>query len=1112
MSGDTLRHAVDHLRRLAGPDPADPSDGELLTRFVRDRDHGAFAALVERHGRLVFGACRRTLGDVHLAEDCFQSAFIALARQAASLHGRSSLAGWLYTVARRAARKTRDRTHRPVILRTEVPAAGRDPLAEISARELYVALDEEVARLPAHYREPVLLCCLEGLARDEAARRLGWSLNALRGRLERGRALLRTRLERRGLAAPAALGAVLVADGAADAVSPTVVRATIVGCRLGSETFVTGLTRAGLRGGRVARMRIVGAALFLAVISGAGLAVLAGGMRSAEDGPEQSRATAGPAAIAPGCHVDGFGDPLPEGAVARMGSLRLRHPGLHDFAFLPDCKTVVSAGKDGLLRFWDIASGRQVREARLPSNPGDASLLTRDGKLLAMNAGGKSTLLEVATEKVLKAIPPPRADMAFVTFSPDGKLLAEGAWDGTVRFHEWESLKQYRVTLPQRKIGKDSTYHGSFSPDGKLFAAGGGWEEALTVAEVATGKTLHEFHCFATTSRFSPDGKTLAAACMQDDKGKSGPVLRLFAADGGKELAQFPLPGEGYFFSLAFSPDGKVLACGFSDDSCVVDLASGRILYRLTDRPLGLSFSPDGKTLAAHNAHRLRFWNAATGKEFHEQSGDFGFTPVTAVSPDGKLLAGAGWMDQAVGLWDTASGRLLRRIPLAGEKHYVNSLSYSPDGKSLFAGQAHGFFQFWDAATGAERRTGQLKDEDNPNKPFFHVYKYQVVADGKHVATVDTLYDRTGGMRLANWDVATGKILSYHRHPASPRVNVWRADGRVAALAGLDGVSIVDTETGATQVQVAGVAAVALVASADFRLLAVRPSGASNDADSIIVLETATGKRVLTLPAGRPKHFAVSPDNRSLVTTDGALLRVFDLTTAKERQRWPLPLGESDPSGGGFVRALTMSPVGDRAFTLQEDGTALVWDTGTATTGSRIPNKAPDERQLAAWWADLAGDDAGRAYAAVWKLGELPGSIFLPFLREHMQEVPGPDTKEVRQLVKDLDSDSFDVREKAQKRLEELGGTAETELRAALSKDPSPDVKRRLETLLASRPLPATSPKTLRRLRAMQVVERLGSPEARPILADLAEGGAHPAEKYEARAALERIAARGSAR
>src|SRR5262249_14860765 len=157
-------------------------------------------------------------------------------------------------------------------------------------------------------------------------------------------------------------------------------------------------------------------------------------------------------------------------------------------------------------------------------------------------------------------------------------------------------------------------------------------------------------------------------------------VLRLFDLATGNEEAQFPLDDEHPYYSLAFSPDGKTLACGFSDKSCVLDVATGRVLYHLSGRPVAMAFAPDGKTLAASSGHRLRFWDMATGKEQHDWPGEFGYTPVLAASPDGRLLAAGDWMDPAVSVWDTASGRLLRQLPLQGEKRYVRNLAFAPDG------------------------------------------------------------------------------------------------------------------------------------------------------------------------------------------------------------------------------------------------------------------------------------------------------------------------------------------------------------------------------------------------------------------------------------------------
>src|SRR5262249_20696268 len=148
------------------------------------------------------------------------------------------------------------------------------------------------------------------------------------------------------------------------------------------------------------------------------------------------------------------------------------------------------------------------------------------------------------------------------------------------------------------------------------------------------------------------------------------------------------------YFSLAYSPDGKTLACGLSDRSLVLDAGTGRLLYRLTGRPLSLSFSRDGKTLLGSSGQRLRLWDAATGRERHEQAGEFRANLTTALSPDGRLLAAAGWMDRAVNVWDTSRGRLLRQLPLKGEERYARNLSFSADGKTLGAAHHRGLLQF----------------------------------------------------------------------------------------------------------------------------------------------------------------------------------------------------------------------------------------------------------------------------------------------------------------------------------------------------------------------------------------------------------------------------------
>jgi RNA polymerase sigma factor (sigma-70 family) len=208
----TIRRDV--LQLFGGGAVAALGDGALLDRFNQDRDGPAFAALVDRHGRMVLGTCRRILDDPRDAEDAFQATFLVLARRARTLRDGDRLAPWLHGVATKVARRARSQRSRRQSRETPQnanlpiePVETRDPAAHLVAREQREAIDAEIARLPVRYRDPVVLRDLEGLSLEEAADRLGWSLNQVRGRLNRARKRLREALARRGLDPAATLAA-----------------------------------------------------------------------------------------------------------------------------------------------------------------------------------------------------------------------------------------------------------------------------------------------------------------------------------------------------------------------------------------------------------------------------------------------------------------------------------------------------------------------------------------------------------------------------------------------------------------------------------------------------------------------------------------------------------------------------------------------------------------------------------------------------------------------------------------------------------------------------------------------------------------------------------------
>ncbi|HKB39053.1 MAG TPA: RNA polymerase sigma factor, partial [Gemmataceae bacterium] len=176
------------------------SDEDLLRGFTVTRDEGCFLALLRRHGSMVQGVCRALLPNEADAEDAFQATFLVLAKKASSVRTPGSVSAWLHGVAYRTASRSRvdlarRRKHEA---RATLPEAT--PPEEMTWREVQCVLHEEMARLGEGYRAPLVLCYLQGKTQEEAARLMGLPKGTLKGRLERGRALLRKQLERRGLA------------------------------------------------------------------------------------------------------------------------------------------------------------------------------------------------------------------------------------------------------------------------------------------------------------------------------------------------------------------------------------------------------------------------------------------------------------------------------------------------------------------------------------------------------------------------------------------------------------------------------------------------------------------------------------------------------------------------------------------------------------------------------------------------------------------------------------------------------------------------------------------------------------------------------------------------
>jgi RNA polymerase sigma factor (sigma-70 family) len=294
MADKTLDNVLEHIHRLVGAEEATPqADRELLDRFLHRRDERAFSALVQRHGPMVLGTCRRLLRSPHDAEDACQAVFLVLVRKADSIRNRESVGSWLHTVACRVAGRLRQQNARrrareaPI---EDVPTEGADP----SWREVHALLDAELHRLPDKFQAPLLLCYLEGKTRDEAAQVLGLALGALRSRLERGRELLRRRLARRGLTLSAAVSAALLSQQAAPAALPPLLELALVklvqaGAAISER--VAALAAGSLNALGMTKMKHLAAVLLLLGALTSGAALTWGGARTGPP-PEDDNAPA----------------------------------------------------------------------------------------------------------------------------------------------------------------------------------------------------------------------------------------------------------------------------------------------------------------------------------------------------------------------------------------------------------------------------------------------------------------------------------------------------------------------------------------------------------------------------------------------------------------------------------------------------------------------------------------------------------------------------------------------------------------------------------------------------------------------------------------------------
>jgi RNA polymerase sigma factor (sigma-70 family) len=1102
MAHDEIEIVARQLEKLVEDQKAVAlTDGQLLARFSERREPDAFEALVRRHGRLVLGVSKRVLHNAHDAEDVFQAAFLVLAQKAGSLDRRRSVGNWLYAVAYHLALRAKSGVERRRACEREASSASSvDPLSEVSGRELYSLLDAELQRLPMKYRAPLVLCYLEGNTRDEAAQLLGWSLGAVKGRLERGRNILRGRLVRRGLTLSAALLGGVIADNASAAVTGTLQSTTVASAILfasphtlatgGISTRVLALAKGGLQSMFVTKLKIAASALLAMTVFAAVSGVVAHQLLAAKPPRETSQDSPKPMNQGPNPkeekpRVDAFGDPLPPGVIARMGTVRFKTPSrpVTAAAFSPDGKIVAVGGWNKGVCLTDTETGKRLRNLEGDSWPPVLSLaFSPDGKhlaaLVAEGGPGNSTLnFDVETGKKLNQFDSGTVNTRSIAFAGDGKTL----------------------------VAVKSSYN---TPD-----------EAPVLFEVATGKVLHELKGHRATVdsvEFSPDGTRIISKDGNE-------MIRIWDTSTGKELDRMDLAGVGKRLGaacklIAASHDGKTLGLRHDGATLVLwDPHAEKELGRLPSVPLYeipvLTFTPDGKTLATvSNSYTIRLWDASTGKE----TGPFGGRSCTfdclALSPDGRALASSG-PSGPVCLWDTATGKERYRLEDPGT---VRSLAFSPGGSILAIGLESGI-QLLDVTgmEGQDNITVKKRDPFHGDRGRTEAINGEALAfspDGKMLAGAgySTQYEL--------WDVASGKsIRRVQRKKEWIHALVFSTDGKHLATMSEGGskgwseslVSLWNVETG-EEYKGPFRGLHGIFTTDDFRAegepLRESPGLRDNFNITTPMILGEQFRSMIRNPAGvsrakivgnHGRRVSVSPDGRIAAHLNGNEVQLYDLLTGK--------CFRSLTSGHlGRVTTVAFSLDGRTLVTGGDDQIALVWDLTGMSPDGKMPSAELTPKQLEEFWTLLGRDDARYA---VWALAS-GSERTTKFLGEHLQPVSPGDEKKVGQWIRDLDDEHFDVRENASKELGRLDWGAEPALQKALKNPPSEEARRRIEELLKNLEPTALTGERLQKERAIEVLERIDSTASREVLAKLAKGVAEAPLTQNAQAALERHAGR----
>jgi WD40 repeat protein len=575
-----------------------------------------------------------------------------------------------------------------------------------------------------------------------------------------------------------------------------------------------------------------------------------------------------------------------------------------------------------------------------------------DGKRMATGSVDQTVKLwDAATGQEVLSLRGHTAHVVSVCFSPDGKRLAAAAGDQAVKV--WDAVSgQETLTL---KGHTGNVLRVCFSPDGKRLASAS-VDKTVRVWDAATGQEVLSFLGDDGTVNdvcFSPDGKRLAAA--PGDR-----TVRVWDAATGQATLTLKKAGWGWISGVCFSPDSKRLASVAADGVVKVwDAASGQEVLTLKGRavdasyggpaqPSRVCFSPDGTRLAsASEGQTVKVWDAATGQEALTLTGHTGPISGVCFSPSGKRLASAS-EDKTVRVWDVTTDQ--EALVLKGHTRDVNGVCFSPDGKRLASTSADDTLRVWDVATGQEALAPQRHSKG--------VFGVCFSPDGQRLA------GGSGDGTIRVWGAATGReMLALKPHSGRVTGVCFSPDGQRLAGGSDDGtIRVWDAATGREMLTLKGYAGVCF--SPDGQRLA------GGSGETIRVWDAATGREMLTLKgyAGGVSGLCFSPNGERLAAASlDYTVKVWDTGTGQEAL---IIKGHT-----GSVKSVCFSPDGKRLASAGSDATVRVWDAATGQETLTLKgHRGPISRVCFSSDGNRLASASDDGTLRIWDATPLPGA------------------------------------------------------------------------------------------------------------------------------------------